>query len=220
MITKKLYVIEQKSDKGIPILLNGVLAEGFNVKNPMPEMDYDWCRKAVKEAEIDFPEKLFLICKEKWLIFDYIVFFRGFIISEEFLKLFRTYSSMEGFQLVPLETKSWKGEKNTDKQYYYLFPYKKEKWVDYEESKYLVMHGKTKEDVISKNGLFVQKFETIILKDSEVNKEVFTLKGSRLERCLFCSDDFKEGVEKENLVGIEFISIEDFPAHYNKKNLL
>ncbi|WP_414811848.1 Imm43 family immunity protein [Paenibacillus algorifonticola] len=31
---------------------------------------------------------------------------------------------------------------------------------------------------------------------------------------------FKKEVEKENLVGIEFISLEDFPAHYNNKNLL
>nr|WP_186438255.1 Imm43 family immunity protein [Cohnella terricola] len=198
--------------------MKSVLAEEFNEKKPMPGMDYKWV-KSQGTGKAEFPDKLYLVCKERLLLFDYFADFQGFIISTEFLKLFNRYSSMEGYQLVPLETISWKGKKITEKQYYNLFPYHKEKWVDYQTSVFQIKQGKTLEDVINKNGLLINKYEEIKLIESAMNKEVFTLSGAHLNSFLFCSEEFKHELEKAKLVGIDFISIEEFPTYYNKKYL-
>lgn len=216
MTLRKFYAMEKQVGEGVPIFFNAVLAEKYDESNPMPEMNYEWCRRK-GENPVDFPEKLFLICKEKLLNFDYITYFKGFIVSEVFLNIFKKYSSMLGFQEVPLIVISYKGQSVTDKKYYYLSPYKKEKWVDYEQSQFTVLKGKKREDVISSDGAFIEKFQTILLKETEINQDVFPLKGSLLTRYLFCSDLFKTEIEKENLVGINFIRIEELPEHYNEK---
>ncbi|AIQ13783.1 Imm43 family immunity protein [Paenibacillus durus] len=219
MTVQSFYAMEKKSGRGVPIFLNAVLAEEYNQKNPMPDMDYEW-NFSSGIRKVNFPDHLFLICNERLLIFDYYPHFDGFIVSNEFLKVFRGYSSMEGYQLVPLETLSWKGKKITEKKYYYLFPYKEEDWVDFQASKYVVEKGETVEDIISTGGLFIKKIEKIILKEPEIDKEVFTLRGSTLTNYLFCSEIFKKEIEKEKLVSIDFIPLEQFPDYYNKKNLL
>ncbi|MFF2484310.1 Imm43 family immunity protein [Paenibacillus sp. NPDC058071] len=53
-----------------------------------------------------------------------------------------------------------------------------------------------------------------------LDKEVFVLKGSLMTRFLFCSETFKNEIEKEHLKGVDFIPIEELPAYYNKKYFL
>ncbi|WP_186438254.1 Imm43 family immunity protein [Cohnella terricola] len=219
MMKQKIYAMVKKSGKGVPMSLNAVLAEEFNDNNPMPDMNYEWTISHGTE-KVRFPEHLFLVCKEKILSFDFYADFDGYIVSDDFLRIFLKYMLIDDYQMIPLETLSWKGTQITDKKYHYLVPNKKETWIDYNHSKYDVDEGKTKEQVISRDGAFVRKFEEIILKESEVDKEVFVLKGSLLTRFLFCSEIFKNEIEKEHLVGVDFIPIEELPAYYNKKYFL
>ncbi|MFF2484311.1 Imm43 family immunity protein [Paenibacillus sp. NPDC058071] len=60
MMKQKIYAMGKKSGRGVPISLDAVLAEEYNDKNPMPDMNYEWTISHGTE-KVRFPEYLFLV---------------------------------------------------------------------------------------------------------------------------------------------------------------
>ena len=102
-----IYCLWQRRGKGVPIAMNAVLAEKFDKNNSMPPMDYEWMRNKAG-VKTNFPKKLWLIAKEKLLLFDYYPAFNGFIVSSKFLEIMKKNENDKSFQVIPLETISSK----------------------------------------------------------------------------------------------------------------
>ena len=211
---KKYFSLHPIQGRGTNVFINAVLAEEFDEKNPMPPMSYKWNNPSFR-GPVDFPDFLWLVCKEKLLSFDYHPQFNGFIVSEEFLSLLKEYRD-DGFQTVPLKVISWKGKNITEKTYYYIQFYQWEDCLDYEKSKFQVKEN-TNPSLVTKAGFGIERFEDIVLKQDCVSKEVFLIYVFKLQTRLWCGEEFKAEAQAQKLYGFEFVPTEGLAAYRRKK---
>lgn len=211
-----IYCLWTKPQKGVPIFLDGVLAEKFDPKNPMPPMNYSWTRNRLGK-KIDYPKELWLIVKEKSLLFDYYPCFRGIIVSDVFLNIMKENTSEEFYQIVKLNTVSWKGKEVTPKKYFYLRFYKEESLFDYEKSEYVLENDVNMENVLTV-GSGIKYFKEIFLNNNISNTRFFILRDRMFNKYLFCNSSFRLQIEKAGLYGFEILHYKALPHVYNEKN--
>ncbi len=205
----------QKREKGIPIAMNAILAEEFNKDNPMSSMNYEWMRNKVG-VKTKFPDKLWLIAKEKLLLFDYYPAFNGFIISDKLLGVLNKFKKEDSFQYIPLETVSDKKKEITSKKYFYIVFHQRHSLIDYENSKYILRKDANME-FVKKMGFGIEKFNEITLNNTAINDDFFVLNDTTLNRFICFSQKFKEELENVQLYGFDIIHYKAFPMLYNDR---
>lgn len=201
--------------KGVPTFLDAVLAEKFDIHNPMLPMNYAWDKPQVGII-IDFPEELWLICKERLLMFDYYPAFNGFIVSRAFLDILNecnTYNQY--YQYVKLNTVSWKGKKITDKTYYYLIFNERENIIDHINSEYQIRKGANME-LVHKNGFGIEKYASISF-SKKAEKSFYQIYDSIFNRYLFCDDQVKQKMNEQKLYGFDFLEMDKLVETFNKR---
>lgn len=154
---KDIFCLWPQPQKGVPVFLDGVLSEQFDMDNPMAEHAYEWASIRGKKR-IEFPDFLRLICREKLLLFDYHPFGSGFIVSKSFLAVLENHVEKEN---VPLKICSSSGHEITDKAYFYLRFLEKTNFINYSESKFHVKKD-ANADLVRKAGFGIDRFERIV----------------------------------------------------------
>ena len=210
-----IYCLWSQPQKGVPIFLNGVLAEKFNRNDPMPPMDYPWTWRK-KGKKVDFPKELWLVTKEKLLLFDYYPDYNGLLVSDKFLELMKKNHLDTNVDIVPLNTVSWKGKEITLKKYFYVRFNDDEALIDYDKSDF-DLEKDANMDFVKKIGFGIKKFNEINLKKTKIDKSFFTLSDTTFGKYLFCDKLFKKELEQAKLYGFDIIHYKTLPYAYNEK---
>ncbi|SHG43235.1 Imm43 family immunity protein [Pedobacter caeni] len=208
-----LFCLWPKPQKGVPVFLEGILAEKFDAKDPMAGGVYEWARTRGKKY-VDYPEHLWLICKERLLLFDYYPFDGGFLVSDSFLSIIEKYILPGTVQYVPLKVCSAKGKKITDKEYFYLRFVERDDLINYEESEFTVQRS-ANNDLVMKAGFGIEKFEKIVLKN--VTNEVFIPLDNTFARYVFCTEQVKAELLNRKMYGFDIIYYYELPLLYNER---
>jgi hypothetical protein len=210
---KDLFCLWSKPQKGVPIYLEAVLKEEFDAKNPMEPKDYDWASVRGKKY-VNYPNKLWLICKEKLLLFDYYPFLNGFIVSNLFLSSIESFIEAQDIQKVSLSVVSNKGEKVTDKEYYFIRFVEKTPLVDYKKSKF-ILEKDANIDYVEKMGFGIKKYEKLEI--NNFDKQVFIPNDAAFSKYIFCTEQVKEDIISKRLYGFDFIYYFELPMVYNER---
>lgn len=197
----------------MPIFLEAILKEEFDNNDPMGPKDYEWARIKGKKY-VEYPDKLWLVCKEKLLLFDYYPFMNGFIVSDLFLMSIKEFIDIHDFQQVPLNVISSNGKNITDKSYFFIRFVERIKFIDYEKSIY-ILEKDANLDFVKKMGFGIKKFEKMEINTTE--KQVFIPDDTTFSSYIFCSELVKEEMIKKRLYGFDFIYYFELPLVYNER---
>ena len=219
----KYYIIKNDfKEHGAPALLNAVLAEKFDINNPMPSMTgYSWTKS--KDLDIEFPDELFLITKDKFYDFNYNIFWKGFVISEQF-KVFIDRYLLE-YKKVNLKVINHKGKEISNKKYYFIYIPMKNRIdnINYASSEFtlddsiLKLRGLSEEEIKKDNNYFgnIKEYKSLVINNT--NKfEIFQVKDLIVQD-LICSSKFKEDLynhEVSKIVFIDTSDMNDFNNYY------
>ena len=221
----KYYIINRDENcKGVPFLLNAVLAENFDPKNPMPPMKgYSWTPSPGYAKK--FPKELYLISKDRLYKFDYMPFWIGYVISSDFFELIAQHSNFE-YTIVKLHTINWKGKVITDKKYFFLYiPY--ENWlnaIDFEKSKFILdddlikMKGLSAKKILNEKDFVsnIKTYDSIYINESKCdNNQIFKVNDNILHD-LICSDSFLKKMMESNIYGINAIDTDLSYKYFSK----
>ncbi|MDO7135923.1 Imm43 family immunity protein [Algibacter lectus] len=226
------YILKPNTElKGVPIFLDAVFVENFDSNEPMPNMSYDWIRKTQKGRSVPLPKELKLICKHKFLNFDYIPFSTGFLVSEKIFDIIDNIESVD-FEYSKIEILDIKGANLSEKTFFYIdFPFSNQvDSINYDQSyfawdlKELKYDKKRIEDLDQKDySIYIKGFKELYLDESIF--DLFQIKNSLFTQYLFCSNKFKENVENENIKSIifqelpEILDLHESRLNYNVQYL-
>lgn len=210
---KDIFCLWLKPQKGVPIFLEAILKEEFDSKEPMAPKNYDWASVRGKKYA-NYPDSLWLICKEKLLLFDYYPFLNGFIISDLFLSVINEFINSDDIEKVSLNVISNKGEKITDKEYFFMRFIEKESVIDYENSQF-ILEKDANLDFVKKMGFGIKKFEKLEIQVT--NKDVFIPQDTTFSKYIFCSEIVKKSMINKRLYGFDFIYYFELPMVYNER---
>jgi len=208
-----IFCLWPKPQKGVPIFLEAILKEEFDNNDPMGSKDYEWARVRGKK-HVEYPDKLWLICKEKLLLFDYYPFMNGFIASDLFLMAIKEFIDFDNFQQVTLNVISNNGKKISDKSYFFIRFVERIKFIDYAKSKY-ILEKDANLDFVKKVGFGIKKFEKLEINTTE--KQVFIPDDTTFSSYIFCSELVKEEMIKKRLYGFDFVYHFELPLVYNER---
>ena len=216
------YKILQKvvSEK-TPVNLTAVLAERYDPKNPMPPMNYPWLRP---KSGVPFPETLYLICENhRYLKFDYLPWFNGFIISERLKDHFLEASSKaeasteEYYQMIPLKSVNINGENNSLKRFFYLNFTSQFSIIDYEASEYVLNRG-ADEKFARQIGLGIVGFDKLTLNGIDHHKPFFKPRDSMFISGIVVTNELADELQRMGLVGFKISTIEEYALDYRKQH--
>lgn len=196
-------IIPEFGKPGIPTIINGVLTEKFDPKNPLPPMaGYSWTK--TRDPNRVYPSELWLVTKERRFSFDYMQFWDGYIVSKKFKRLLDAHPHPE-YKEVRLQVIGWKGKPVTNKDYYFIdIPLANQvngvdrggtllEW----DADLLRLTGNT-EDAIKASGKYLgltRLHDQLVLKPN-IRFDVFRLYDMIIHD-LFCNDIFKTHLKSE-----------------------
>ncbi|GGG88970.1 hypothetical protein GCM10007415_23830 [Parapedobacter pyrenivorans] len=162
---------------------DGVLAEGYDQKNPFPPMKYSWTKP--RDLNRVYPSELNYIFKGGIFKLDYASFWDGYIVSREFKELIDILRCPV-YKSVRLNVLNIKGERiSNEGEYFFLdMRHSVQDVVDYPKSLFFLnedmikMRGLTIEQVKSTGDYFgnIKAYEKIALKEEKVDFNIFKLK--------------------------------------------
>jgi len=217
----KYYIIKNDfKGSGSPATLNAVLAERFDAANPMPPMSgYSWTKS--KDLDIEFPSDLFLISKDCYYDFNYIGFWKGFVVSEQFKAFIDKY--LLEYKKVNLITLNHEGKDISNKKYYFVYIPMKNRVdiIDYRSSEFVLdysilkLRGLSEEDVKKDNNYFgnIKEYKRLIMKNTG-NPDVFQVKDLIVQD-LVCSPKFKDDIIQHKVSNLVFIDTHDMNLFNN-----
>ena len=210
------FVLLQKKEKGCPIFsINGVFYDSF-VQN-VNKLHYGfkpWYALDSSEADKVFPEKMFLISKDK--LIDYDIRSQGYslkfyVVSEQFLELLNEFSIPIKEQC-PLEIVNSSG-KPIAKKKYFVIRLSGKIYLDKE----MMIEEKSVLRKASKSTFMMLK---PIFKN-EVNLDLFKLKYMDPgQDVIFCSEKFYEAAIKKKFRGMEFVNVLDIKWSSGREPIL
>ncbi len=141
------------------------------------------------------PKEIWFVSKDKKYDFDFRWEDGGFFVSLEFLNLLKKFE-IRNFQYTKLYMVNKHKESISSKEYYFVRFYNKlEDVIDMEKSNI---------EFYKQNG-HIKKIWDLQLESKAMLPEVFQINNIRLFRVMFCSEEFKNEVEKLKLKGITFV---------------
>ena len=216
-------ILQRLPSDDTPIVLDAVLAEKYDAKNPMPSMDYPW-RRMKSGIKAPFPEQIFLISNyDDLLRFDFYPKFSGFIISEALKdKLveqaaFDEASIDDYCQIVPIKSVNISGRRNTVKRYFFLrfintFPI-----IDYDASEFVLKRGANKR-LVKRGGYGIAGFDKIVLNGLDHKKSFFRTADVMFLQGIVVTNALADILKDMGLVGFKISTIEAYALDYRKKH--
>ncbi|WP_339258749.1 DUF1629 domain-containing protein [Lysinibacillus sp. FSL K6-3209] len=193
---EKKFAIFKKEGIFCPNLLEGIMHTEFFEKNPFEPRDSDdgeW--RTSKNIITELPKEIWFVSKDKKYDFDFRWEDGGFFVSLDFLNLLKKFE-IRNFQYTKLNMVNKHKESISSKEYYFVRFYNKlEDVIDMEKSNI---------EIYKQNG-HIKKIWDLQLKSKAMLPEVFQINNIRLFRVMFCSEEFKNEVEKLKLKGIIFV---------------
>ena len=215
------YRIFQKSrSEKVPVFLDAHLVEGYDYDKRCPVEGNKSAWSCVKFGnKVPYPERLFLVSNhDSFLEFDYYPYCGAYIISQELRDVFRNYSSVDYYQLVPLTSVDIGGQKNTHKTYFFLSFTSPASIIDYEESDYILRRGANKK-LAKKSGYGTVGFDKIVLKRGLAGDQpFFKVTDSLFSQSIVLTDEIADHLSSLDLVGFDVVSLAEFADNFRKKN--
>lgn len=209
--------------RGVPPVINAVLAECFNIKHPMPPMSgYSWT--CIDKEKRIYPNELYLVSKDRFYNFDYVGFWDGYIISENFKNLLDVYSNFS-YKEISLHVIGWKGNVITDKKYFFI-EIPNIEWVDaidYDKSffclneYFIKLKGLDVNEVIAKKDFYmnIKKYTSISLDSKKCNSNnIFKLLDGVIHD-LVCDDIFYNKMNELDIYGVDVIDLDNIEHYFD-----
>jgi len=215
------YLLKNDYTKaGVPPILNAVLAEHFNEKDPMPPMaGYSWTK--TRDPNREYPKDLFLISKDKSYKFDYIKFWEGYVISKKFKEKIDNFDL--SYKSVNLKVIGWKNNKITEKEYFFIDVPSSNSidCINYDESSFeldkqmIELRGLKESKIIKEKNYYgnIKAYDSLVL-SKEIKNNIFRVKDNTILD-LVCSENFKQELLNDNIYGIDFISFDQMNTYHN-----
>ncbi|MCD5995953.1 hypothetical protein KDX38_20610 [Pseudomonas sp. CDFA 602] len=197
------YTLAYKPDKGCPAFIDGILKESFYPGIYDEGMSGSWYYAEPGVLLTALPKRLILITKDKGYDFDFRTALSGHIVSESFLKIFNEIKTST-WEVATLDIVNPKGEKVTDKQYYYI------RQVMQEQEKPHIIDIEQSNINFRKNGE-IKNIISLTIKE-EVSLDFFKIFEISLLGYTFVSSRLADVLKNENLKGFELVSTEQVGA--------
>ena len=201
------YAIFEKEEKFCPTYLEGILHTEFFEKDPFESKNSDFI--SPWNVEVQLPQELWFITKDRKYEFDYRAYRgdgAGFFVSSEFLSLLQEFN-ISNFQHQKLHVVNRHKKNVSSKRYFFVHFFNMlEDAIDMEKSNIELYRSG---DAIGR----IKKIWDLQLKDSIDFPDVFLLRSPKVLSRIFCSEKFKEAVERINMKGILFVPASQADVH-------
>ncbi|WP_397457601.1 hypothetical protein AB3464_16025 [Pseudomonas asplenii] len=192
------YTLAFKKDKNCPTFIDGVIHESFQPGIYDESMEQDWHDAGPDETLARLPEKLVLITKDKHYDFDFCTAFEGHIVSEPFLKAFKTLKSNR-WEVAELAIVNPKGVPMAARPYFFIRQRREDrassKVIDLEKSN--IQFRKTGE---------IKSISSLAIKDN-VEEDIFSIDEISLLGFVFLSAHAADVLKGLGLIGVEIVDI-------------
>lgn len=194
------YTLALKSEKGCPVFIDGILKESFYPGIYNESMSGTWYYAEPGEQLASLPENLVLITKDKDYNFDFRTGLDGHFVSEHFLKVLKELK-ISNWEFSSLDIVNPKGEKATQKKYYYM------RQVMQEQKKQNVIDTERSKINFRKNGE-IKNITSLAIKET-VALDIFEIFEISLLGYIFISSRAAKKFEQENFKGFEIVGTEE-----------
>lgn len=190
------YTFAFKKDKNCPTFIDGVIHEFYQEGIYDEPMEQNWHYAGPDEILAKLPEKLVLITKDKCYGFDFCTDFGGHIVSEAFLKEFKTLK-IGRWEVAELAIVNPKGISMDARRYFFIRQRREDQAsstvIDLERSN--IQFRKTGE-IKSINSLFIK---------DDAGLDVFSIDEVSLLGFVFLSEKAADVLNRLGLKGVEIV---------------
>lgn len=193
------YTFAFKNDKHCPAFIDGVIHDSFYPGAYDDGMQSDWHYGDPDQPLARLPEKLVLVTKDKPYELDFRSAFQGYVVSERFLKAFKTMRT-GNWEVSELEIVTPKGLKVSQHKYFFMRQQNADKnpedVIDKENSKI----------EFRKNG-DIKHIASLIMRDV-LDLDCFSINDFALFGCIFLSAQAANIFTSMDLKGLEIVGTE------------